>query len=270
MKRTFIALLLMACAGGAHAELKPQRGTADARVTEVVYDAKDVVPLHVYEGFQTTLFFHESERVIKYWFGDDDAWEATDFYNTFTFKPKAVKPRTNLTIITNKRRYLFDLNGSPAPRGSKSANTVFVVDFKYPLEEARAAAQAAQANVSRDRLLASSNLPRNRNYWVQGDDSLTPSEAYDDGRFTYLRFGSNKDFGAVFAVNDDGTESNVNWHAEDNVLVVNRVVKKLVIRKGNVVACIFNESFNGEGVDSSRNLTVSPEVQRSVKKGAAN
>ena len=273
-KKLLPAVLLLSAlfANNAHAELKPTRGTEDTRVTEVVYDPKNVIPLHVYEGFQITLFFHDTERVVKFWFGDDDAWEKSDFRNTFTFKPKAIKPRTNLTVLTNKRRYLFDLNGSPAPRGQKMAlaNTVFVVDFKYPLEEALAAkaGRATQSDIAREKLYETGTLPNNRNYWVQGTDSLTPTEAYDDGRFTYLRFGSNKDFPAPFLTADDNSESNVNWHAEGNVLVIERVTKKIVLRKGEMVACIFNDSFNSEGVDSSQNLTVSPDVKRTVKKGA--
>ncbi|MBD4588067.1 TrbG/VirB9 family P-type conjugative transfer protein, partial [Xanthomonas citri pv. citri] len=80
--------------------------------------------------------------------------------------------------------------------------------------------------------------PMNWHYSMQvGKDSeaIAPSMAYDDGRFTYLRFPNNRDFPTVFLVAGDKSESIVNANVDPSVpdiLVVHRVAREMVLRLG--------------------------------------
>ena len=91
-----------------------------------------------------------------------------------------------------------------------------------------------------------------------------PTLVYDDGRFTYLRFPGNREVPAVFHVLGDGSESLVNARMEDDLLVVDRVSRKLMLRAGNAVVGIWNEAFNLDGAPAKGSTTV-PGVQRVLK-----
>lgn len=242
----------------------PQSLPSDARIKVVTYDPNNVVKIVGHFGYQTFIVLGQGEEIMDLGGGDSEAWDigvATNG-NSIFIKPKAPDPATNLTVVTNKRHYNFDLVAYP--RNSK--NKYYMVRFRYPDEEAKA--RAANGNKARTEALldTATGTQRHMNYWVQGADSLTPNAAWDDGTFTYLRFAANREFPAVFFAAEDGEESLVNTHVEGDTLVVERMAKKLVLRKGNLVACIFNESYDPNGVALPTG-TVSPAVQRVIRAG---
>src|SRR6201999_3989114 len=63
-------------------------------------------------------------------------------------------------------------------------------------------------------------------------DEIVPTLVFDDGRFTYLRFPGNREIPAVFHVLGDGSETLVNTRMEDDLLVVDRVARHLMLRAG--------------------------------------
>jgi type IV secretion system protein VirB9 len=100
-----------------------------------------------------------------------------------------------------------------------------------------------------------------------GSQDIVPTLVYDDGRFTYLRFPGNREIPAVFHVLGDGSETLVNARMEDDLLVVDRVSHRLMLRAGSSVVGIWNEAFDLEGVPAAGATTV-PGVQRVLKSGA--
>ena len=93
------------------------------------------------------------------------------------------------------------------------------------------------------------------------------SPRYDDGRFTYLRFPGNREVPAVFHVLGDGSETLVNARMEDDLLVVDRVSRKLMLRAGQAVVGLWNEAFDLDGRPPGDGTTV-PGVQRVLKADA--
>ena len=96
---------------------------------------------------------------------------------------------------------------------------------------------------------------------------ILPSLVFDDGRFTYLRFAGQREVPAVFQVLGDGRESLVNARMEDDLLVVDRVARRLTLRAGTAVVGIWNEAFDLDGVPPEDGTTV-PGVQRRLKADA--
>ena len=47
----------------------------------------------------------------------------------------------------------------------------------------------------------------NWDYYACGERTLWPSQVYDDGRFTYLRFPNAQEIPAIFIINTDGTNA---------------------------------------------------------------
>jgi type IV secretion system protein VirB9 len=142
----------------------------------------------------------------------------------------------------------------------------FVVRFRYP-ENAAALARAGQAKAEQARLLTRLDAPPtpvNWDYYACGARALWPSQVYDDGRFTYLRFPNAQAIPAVFIVNADGTESLVNGEMKGDEYVVQATARKLVLRRGKAVACIQNRGYNPRGIATPTD-TISPDVRRTLK-----
>jgi type IV secretion system protein VirB9 len=90
----------------------------------------------------------------------------------------------------------------------------------------------------------------------QGSEDILPSLVFDDGRFTYFRFAGNREVPAVFAVLGDGSETLVNTRMEDELLVVDRVSRRLMLRAGNAVVGVWNEAFDLNGQPPEGGTTV--------------
>jgi type IV secretion system protein VirB9 len=112
---------------------------------------------------------------------------------------------------------------------------------------------------------------RNTNYSLaEGSSSadIVPTLVFDDGRFTYFRFPGNREVPAVFHVLGDGSETLVNARMEDDLLVVDRVSRRLMLRSGSAVVGVWNEAFDLDGVppaESTGRGTTVPGVERTLK-----
>ncbi len=117
-----------------------------------------------------------------------------------------------------------------------------------------------------ERLLAKPQV-MNTQYSIaegSGSQDIVPTLVYDDGRFTYLRFPGNREVPAVFHVLGDGSETQVNARMEDDLLVVDRVSRRLMLRAGSAVVGLWNEAFDLDGRPPGDGTTV-PGVQRVLK-----
>ncbi|MCK7497170.1 MAG: TrbG/VirB9 family P-type conjugative transfer protein [Comamonadaceae bacterium] len=65
-------------------------------------------------------------------------------------------------------------------------------------------------------------------------------------------FPGNREVPAVFHVLGDGSETLVNARMEDDLLVVDRVSRRLMLRAGSAVVGVWNEAFDLDGVPPAR------------------
>lgn len=117
-----------------------------------------------------------------------------------------------------------------------------------------------------DRMQARPSV-QNTNYTIaEGADSsdIAPTMVFDDGRFTYLKLPGNREVPAVFHVQGDGSEALLNTRMDQDLLVVDRVARKLVLRAGNAVISLHNEAFDVDGIPPEDGTTV-PGLQRVLK-----
>jgi len=244
----------------------PPAGATDARIRVVAYDPDDVITLQGYVGYQIHIQFAEGEEFANLGSGDNGAFDIGAQRNHLFIKPKETRASTNLTVLTNRQAYHFDyVVGAKAPTGKNAKAMVYSIRFTYPEEEARAAAAARERQESESRMkVAAPQRARNENYWFCGSTSLKPMSAYDDGVHTRLRFEARSEFPALFVKNDDGSESLLNFNMENDEVVVHRVTKRLVLRRGDLVGCVINKSFAGGAARQPTNTNV-PTVQRATK-----
>lgn len=274
--KKFLLLLLMVPAL-ALAEATPDRGAIDTRVRTIDYDPANVVRLGTFYGVSTHVQFAENEKITDVAVGDTDAWQIIPRGRNLFVKPKAEKADTNVTVITDKRTYQFALVVEPRSLKDVTAwrnpNLIYSLAFRYPDEEA--AARAAKAKVDEDKRKANEVKTRladakkegsNFDYWAAGSAEISPTAARDDGRFIYLTFSNNRDMPAVYEVDEQDNEALVNTNViEGNTIVVQRMVRKLVLRKGDYAVCIVNKAFSLDAGLDNTSGTIAPTVQRVIK-----
>lgn len=244
----------------AGAETVPAQG--DSRIRVAVYSADRIYRLHGFAGYQIDLQFAPGEHFVGAGVGDSKGVGFASAANHLFIKPRAARVATNLTVLTNRHTYLFDYTASPGPPGRDDPDVIYTLRFEYPVGTTRrSAAIKRHARIEDDMLAAERAGPRNYDYWYCGAPSLKPRAAWDNGIETYLVFGSRAELPAVFLRNADGSESLVNFDMRGADMVIHRVARRFVLRRGGLTGCIVNRAFTGAG----RRLvsgTLSPDVQR--------
>jgi type IV secretion system protein VirB9 len=248
------------------AEVVPARGMLDSRIRAVRYDGDQVYRLRGLVGYQIDLEFEAGETFVGLGAGDIEGLAYFGQDNHLFLKPKAAKVATNLTVLTNRRRYQIDYSASPPHSGSDDGDVIFAVRFTYPPLALQAAADAAARRIETALGDASAKRPQNIDYWYCGSPTLRPIAASDDGVHTRLRFAANADLPAIFVRNADGSESLLNFSMDSGDVIVHRVARQFILRRGRLTGCIVNQGFAGSGLrlDSG---TVTPEVERQVPGG---
>jgi type IV secretion system protein VirB9 len=106
--------------------------------------------------------------------------------------------------------------------------------------------------------------PQNLDYWYCGGPTLRPVAVSDDGIQTRLRFAANAELPAIFVRNEDDSESLLNYSIADGDVIVQRIARRFILRRGKLTGCVVNKGFVGGGIRLESG-TVSPGVERSVQ-----
>ena len=224
----------------------------DSRLQTLVYNADAVVQIDGRVKVQTTIKFAPDEIIENVAIGDSAAWQVQpNKAQTILFvKPLDPAARTNMTVVTDKRTYLFDLVTSP------KASALYVLQFRYPelekaAEEARLAAIAeaeAQAQLAAAApdpatgVAASAHDPAKLNFaWASaGTPELLPSLTYDDGEAVFLTWAPGAPIPAILVTNAEGDEGPVNYTTRGDTVVVDGVPAKIILRSGRDTATLTN------------------------------
>jgi len=255
-------LLIYVCAAlgclnaALHAETQPAPGLQDPRIRVALYSPDEVYRLVGFVGYQTDLEFEPGEAFVGLGAGDLEGLSFVAQDNHLFLKPKAAKVGTNLTILTSRRSYQLDYSASP-DHPDATAEVAYVLRFTYP-------ASGAEASQTSGELKDDSRRPRNIDYWFCGDASLKPTAASDDGVHTRLTFAPRAEQPAIFILNEDGSESLLNFSMDEGDVIVHRVARRLILRRGTLAGCVVNQGFGGAG-EALSSHTVAPQVERQVK-----
>ncbi len=246
----------IALAGSTSAETLPDPGLLDARIRTAQYSADQVYRLTGYVGYQTDLQFDTGESFVGLAAGDIEGLSFVAQANHLFLKPRAAKVGTNLTVLTNRRTYQLEYSSS-AQRPDAAHEVVYALRFSYPLEPAKDSIELSVKPLETHRL-------RNIDYWYCGNPALKPAAASDDGVHTRLRFAAHAEQPAIFVLNEDGSESLANFSMDEGDVILHRVARRLIVRRGNLAGCIVNAGFVGGGA-YLKSSTVSEEIERTTK-----
>jgi type IV secretion system protein VirB9 len=253
-----VSLFLAIWLGPAIAEVSPSPGLTDSRIRSTPYSADEVYRLTGFVGYQTDLEFEPGESFLGLGAGDIEGISFVAQDNHLFLKPKAAKVGTNLTILTSRRAYHLDYAASGRPPDATEPVT-YVLRFVYPPVVKNEADLTAKALDHAEAARA-----RNIDYWFCGSASLQPVAASDDGVHTRLTFAAKAEQPAIFILNEDGTESLLNFSMEEGDVIVHRVARRLILRRGTLAGCVVNKGFVGGG-DRLKSNTVSEQVEREVR-----
>lgn len=271
-----------------HAESQPAPGRRDPRIRTVLYNARDVVRLEVYYGYQTTVEFGEDELIQTTALGDAEAWsEAIDGAKRRIFlKPKKDQPNTNLLVVTTKRSYMFSLIAKQPTPGAKKLDSGMTWALRFIYPDVKPATPAPQTIVVSAPVVAPPTPTKisaptvdlsalNSDYSYAGSRALLPTHLFDDGTATYFRFDGQKELPAIFVVNDSPAtdahcpkrprwfrwfrktrtlpESIANYQIEGRYVVVKRVASRFSLRVGDELTCVYrNGGEKGSPVNGPR------------------
>lgn len=266
LRRSALALLLSASVSATLAESVPKRGSIDPRIRTAAYRDEEVYHLLGFVGYGIELVFEEGEQFVGQAGGDLDAIMFGSHENHVILKPRAANVGTNFVVYTSRRAYRFDYAVADRRPDPLKDEVIYAVRFIYPPPPPAPAEPTPAERVESDLAAASAIRPRNIDYWFCGSPAVKPIAASDDGVHTRLAFGSKTELPAIFVRGEDGSESLLNFSVDEGDIVIHRVAREFIVRRGRLTGSIVNKGFVGTG-QRLESGTVAPTVQRE-RKGA--
>lgn len=265
----------------------------DPRLREVVYDPHAVVTVPTKRGVVSLIALDPDETITDVAAGlggdctkPDSAWciaAQPGGRNLFVKAKSNADAPNNLVVVTDRRTHTFQfvvlsdsdtrapvyrltVKTPPPPPTPIRPTPRAAASNPEPVAARPSAPPPSAAELVAERLKTKPQ-PLNTDYSIaEGEHSqdIVPTLVFDDGRFTYFRFPGNREVPAVFHVLGDGSETLVNARMEDDLLVVDRVSRRLMLRAGSAVVGVWNEAFDIDGVPPKGGTTVSG-VDRTLK-----
>jgi len=209
-----------------------QAQSPDAHVQTVFWDPDQIVRITGAPGWQITVEFGSDERIENVAIGDALAWQVVPnkrARNLF-LKPLLKNAATNMTVLTDRRRYIFALDTGP-----RRPSTPWVVRFEYPPPPVVLLAEVVEDEVP---------LVENSNYVKSGDAGLMPARIWDDGRMTYFEFAENVSVPAIFTGKPGKDEALVNSTMRGRTVVVQQLGAIFTLREGKRFATVRRSNGN--------------------------
>ena len=237
----FTAFTLMLVTGeSANATSNSRSLPVDHRVHTIKYQPDQVYKMEGHYRYQSAIEFEEGEEISTISMGDSTAWMMNPSGNRLFLKPVEQDATTNMTLITNKRVYLFELHANETD-DIDDPKMVFVMRFAYNNSNGVGGESNYLDSVPEPDLLENPEK-YNTDYTISGSDEVAPIRIFDDAEFTYFQFrDKNAEVPAFYWVDNEGNESIINYRTRGDYIVVERVSSRFTLRHGSDVVCVFNE-----------------------------
>ena len=229
---SFAAFVLLGCSAAASA--------ADNRIRTQAYDPNEIVRILGKAGIQSTIEFAEGERIENVAVGDSAAWQITPNRRASLLfvKPLSAHSRTNMTVVTDHRTYMFDLVA-----GDKSSTPVYALKFSYPHDKtADPAAKPVQQAATTPPKAVQATMTAERLHFdwnTKGNGKLLPTRVFDDGASLYLAWSKDTPLPAILTQSEDRKEGPVNYRLSGEYIVISPVPPNLVLRYGKRTAVLW-------------------------------
>ncbi|GAA0535072.1 type IV secretion system protein VirB9 [Rhizomicrobium palustre] len=201
---------------------------ADDRVLTQPYDETAVVQLTGRENYQSAVVFGTDEKIENVAVGDSTGWQVTPNKraSVLFLKPLGPHARTNMTVVTDKRVYSFDLLTA-----AKASAGIYTLRFSYPAPPPEAKPAQGDFNFA---------------WQKSGAKALFPAEIFSDEKHIYLHWPKDTPLPAILSKSVEGREGPVNTHVDGEMVTVDGPAKTLVLRLGKDVATLTNATIRSE------------------------
>jgi type IV secretion system protein VirB9 len=205
----------------------------------VQFDPDRVVRIDSRTGVQSTIEFDSEEQIENVAVGDSSAWQVTPNKraNLLFVKPLSKAARTNMTVVTDRHTYLFDLVTS-------AERPIYILRFRYPekpkLREAAPVMASIEEQTAVEQLSRAPAVPAPvHTAWRRGGNvQLLPASIHDNSSETFLSWPAGTPVPAILIRDEKGTEGPVNYAVRDGAIVVDGVPPVIILRSGREVASL--------------------------------
>lgn len=261
------ALLQAASALAADDLLLPE----DNRMKVLMYDETDVYTITTKYGYQTNIVFAPQEEIQTISVGDRSLWQIIPSGNRLFIRPMDENVTTNMTILTNRHSYQFDLHSLA---GEKEGAPIYVAKFIYPEDKKNArrpsppvmdmpsAAAGTMAPPAAKPAVGFVALPpapvtsapvaaikpvKNYNYTYTGPDALAPTQVFDDGKSTFIQYHTlASPLPKLYVKEAGGKERLATYYTRDTQIVIEEVASEMLLKYPTGAITIYNEILNPE------------------------
>jgi len=266
MTKIFPIVTLLAClaTGYAFADDVEPALPSDSRIKLLNYDEGDVYAISAKYGYETNIVFSTGEEIQTVSVGDRSLWQLIPAGNRLFIRPMDENISTNMTVLTNKHSYQFDLKSI----GEAKGGNIYVAKFVYPedkpvpppapaVQTAPAAWQEPVHAYQPEPALTPPPPPiaplaeepdtgkpyLNYRYTYSGPDDLAPLQVYDDGKTTFIKY---RDIGQplpnVYTV-VNGTETLAPYAVKDGLMTVDAIAPEMTLKNSDGTIHIYNETL---------------------------
>lgn len=220
---------------------------ADSRIKTLVYNENEVFQITVHYGYQTNIEFAKGEEIETLSMGRSYAWNITPVGRRLFIKALEGSAHTNMTLITNKRTYQFELQSKDGLDGLNN-ELVYVVRFYYPEENFDTPAPTVDMNkfLPEPSWQDQTKQPFNFDYMLTGPESIAPIKVFDDGDSTFLEFANdNALVPHIFEMSRSDQINRLKYARKGGYIVVNKVVPELILKHKKDQVRVLNEKLLG-------------------------
>ncbi len=258
-----LAALLASTSFAAGAGEWPRSSQIDPRIRLVAYSPDIVIQITGFLGYQQMIEFAADERIENVAIGDATAWQVTPNKrgNILFLKPLERSARTNMTVVTDRRRYNFELTAKSGTLALQHDLT-FAIRFKYPDVIAAAPPPETKKPADPDPSLAPEKW--NLAYSYDGAKINVPARLFDDGKATYFQWPEGVATPAILLVADDKSESIVNFRQGGKYIIVEQISRQFILRNGKDITRLYNDGFNEPDLGPA---APKPRTQKKKRRG---
>ena len=203
------------------------------------YTPSQLYKIYCKLNYLTDICLKDGEQITFVGGGDTGKWmlDASTVEGTphLYLKPIAKGAKTNLIINTTHHTYQVLCEESDWYNP--------IIKWSYGTEEMKASLQMARQNaqMSSGTVTGLENL--NFNYSISGDAEWKPSEIFDDGKRTWIKFRKRNAAMPVLFVREPGKKEAmiVNYHTKNDCIVIDRTFQKAELRLGKDIVKITAE-----------------------------
>ncbi|WP_157099164.1 TrbG/VirB9 family P-type conjugative transfer protein [Novosphingobium rosa] len=210
----------------------------ETRIMERFYDPARVFTVHGHTGIETTITFRADEHIENIAVGDSTEWQVTPNKRASLVFVKPMKPasHTNMTVITDRRTYLFDLVARPREPG------VYLLQFSYPPDPppppppalTPVEAEVAQAGGPPEKSPADLHF----DWLMTGYRSLWPARVFDDGQAVWLSWPKGVEPPAILSHDATAGDGPLNYRIDGDYIVIDGLPAHITLRKGKQTATL--------------------------------